>query len=67
LDELCVTVTPLLSGGTYNDQPVPRILDGIPLPGTPRPLHLHQVLESAGTLFLRYTTDDPTLDRDPAD
>lgn len=55
LDDLCLTVTPLLSGGTYEGQPVPRILDGASLPDTPRSLQLHLVLESSGTLFLRYT------------
>jgi riboflavin biosynthesis pyrimidine reductase len=55
LDELLVTLSPVLAGGSYADsRPVPRILDGPPLPESPRPLRLHHVLEDAGTLFLSY-------------
>lgn len=54
IDELCLTVTPLLSGGSYTDHPVLRILSGAPLPDSPRPIHLEHVIESDGTLFLRY-------------
>jgi riboflavin biosynthesis pyrimidine reductase len=54
VDELCLTVTPLLSGGSYSDHPVVRILEGAPLRDSPRPMHLEHVIESDGTLFLRY-------------
>jgi riboflavin biosynthesis pyrimidine reductase len=57
MDELCLTVTPLMSGGAYNGEPVPRILDGTDLPDPPRSLHLAHAIEDAGTLFLRYTTE----------
>jgi len=57
LDELCLTVSPVLVGGSYDDGPaIPRILSGAPLPDAPRPLSLVHVLEDAGTLFLRYTS-----------
>lgn len=57
LDELCLTVSPVLVGGSYDDGPaIPRILAGAPLPDAPRPLSLVHVLEDAGTLFLRYTS-----------
>ena len=48
LDELCLTVSPLLAGGEAK-----RILDGSLLQPPPR-LELHHVLESDGYLFLRY-------------
>jgi len=48
LDELCLTVSPLLVGGQS-----PRILTG-PLPGAPVGLDLVSVLEEEGALFLRY-------------
>ena len=48
LDELCLTVSPLLAGGTS-----PRILAG-PLPNAPVDLRLASVLEEEGLLFLRY-------------
>lgn len=54
LDELCLTVTPLLSGGVYADHPVPRILDGSALADSPQPIRLKHVIESDGTLFLSY-------------
>jgi len=48
LDELCLTLSPLLAGGTS-----PRILAG-PLPNAPVGLRLASLLEENGTLFLRY-------------
>lgn len=48
LDELCLTISPLLFAG-----PATRILDG-PLLGSPAHLALHQVIEDDGYLFLRY-------------
>jgi riboflavin biosynthesis pyrimidine reductase len=48
LDELCLTVAPLLAGGES-----PRILSG-PLPNAPVSLGLASVLEEDGVLFLRY-------------
>lgn len=48
LDELCLTVSPCLSGG-----PAGRILTGPTLPTAAR-LTLRQVLTEAGSLFLRY-------------
>jgi len=57
LDELCLTLSPVLAGGSYGDGPaIPRILAGAPLPDAPRPLSLVHVLEDGGTLFLRYTS-----------
>ncbi len=58
LDELLVTVSPLLAGGGYADRSdITRILAGRVLPGAPRPLRLEHVLEDDGTLFLRYLLD----------
>lgn len=55
VDEICLTVTPLLSGGRYsNGERTPRILDGAALPESPRPMRLIHVLEDSGSLFLRY-------------
>jgi riboflavin biosynthesis pyrimidine reductase len=48
LDELCLSLSPLLAGGTS-----PRILAG-PLPDGPLDLRLASVLEEDGMLFLRY-------------
>lgn len=48
LDELCLTLSPLLAGGAG-----PRIVRGAVVPG-PRPLRLASVLEDDGNLFLRY-------------
>ena len=48
LDELCLTLSPLLAGGAS-----PRILAG-PLPGAPVGLRLASVLEEEDVLFLRY-------------
>lgn len=61
LDELCLTITPLLSGGSYSqDQSVPRILEGTVLLNSPKQLHLVHVLEDGGTLFLRYVLTEPS-------
>ena len=49
LDELCLTISPLLAGG-----PGPRILAGPPLPDGPAPLRLAHVLAEDGYLFCRY-------------
>lgn len=55
LDELCLTITPLLSGGAYSQGgKIPRILGGAVLPDSPAQMQLIQVLEDSGTLFLRY-------------
>jgi riboflavin-specific deaminase-like protein len=55
LDELLLTVSPLLAGGAYSDEdPVPRILSGDALPDAPRPMTLHHLLEEDGSLFLSY-------------
>ena len=48
LDELCLTLTPVLTGGGAK-----RITDGPGLPGLER-MRLRSVLEEDGTLFLRY-------------
>lgn len=57
LDELLLTVSPMLAGGSYDGGPeIPRILAGAPLADAPRPLSLVHVLEDEGTLFLRYTS-----------
>jgi len=49
VDELCLTVSPLLAG------PGPaRILGGPPLPAAPYGLDTQHVLEEDGALFLRY-------------
>jgi len=49
LDELCLTVTPLLAG------PGPtRVVAGAPFP--PRPMTLAHVLTEDGELFCRYVT-----------
>lgn len=55
VDELCLTITPLAFGGTGSQEPVSRIIAGPLLPDAPRPMRLAHVLESDGTLFLRYT------------
>ena len=55
LDELLLTVSPMLAGGGYADgSPVPRILAGSVLDGAPAALRLHHVLEDDGSLFLSY-------------
>jgi riboflavin biosynthesis pyrimidine reductase len=55
LDELLLSVTPMLAGGSYGNGPtIPRILGGDPLPDPPRGLSLHHLLEEDGALFLSY-------------
>lgn len=49
LDELCLSLTPLLAGPA-----APRILAGPPWAGAPLPLVLTGILEEDGALFLRY-------------
>ena len=53
LDELDLTVSPLLVGGRTI-----RVLDGDPL-DPPQPLRLGQVLEEDGFLFMRYLRGEP--------
>lgn len=48
LDELCLTLGPLLLGG-----PAPRITNG-PAPDVPQSMGLHTLLEEDGFLFARY-------------
>jgi riboflavin biosynthesis pyrimidine reductase len=50
LDELCLTLSPLIAGGTAG-----RIVAGY-LPEVVEPMHLRHVLEDDGHLFLRYST-----------
>ncbi|AGL20137.1 pyrimidine reductase family protein [Actinoplanes sp. N902-109] len=47
VDEVCLTVSPLLAGGTAG-----RMASGTP--GPPRPMALRHVLSEEGMLFLRY-------------
>jgi riboflavin biosynthesis pyrimidine reductase len=55
LDELLLTVSPVLAGGAYADgHEIHRILAGSVLDDAPRPVRLHHVLEDDGTLFLSY-------------
>jgi riboflavin biosynthesis pyrimidine reductase len=55
VDELLLTVTPVLGGGSYaGGTAVPRILAGPVLPDAPRALRLHHLLEHGGSLFLSY-------------
>ncbi len=53
LDELCLTVSPVLAGPTGN-----RILAGTLPASSPQPLALAHVLEDDGYLFCRYTRKD---------
>ena len=56
LDELCLTIGPLLA------RPGPRadrIVTGHPFPAGPRPLTLAHVLEDSGFLLCRYTSKTP--------
>ncbi len=55
VDEICLTITPLAYGGTGGADPVSRIIAGPGLADAPRPMRLAHVMESDGTLFLRYT------------
>lgn len=50
LDELCLTLSPMIAGGTAG-----RIVAGY-LPDVVEPMHLQHVLEEDGHLFLRYST-----------
>ncbi|HVA60419.1 MAG TPA: pyrimidine reductase family protein [Mycobacteriales bacterium] len=52
LDELCLTISPLLVGGD-----APRILKGGPV--GPRPARLIHLLEADGELFARYALGSP--------
>lgn len=55
LDELCLTLSPVLAGGDAVGGTIAgRVLAGVPLPDPPRPMRLAHVLEDDGTLFLRY-------------
>ena len=55
LDELLLSLSPMLAGGGYESRSdILRILTGAVLPGGPHPLRLDQLLEAAGSLFLRY-------------
>lgn len=59
VDELLLTVSPLLAGGAYADRTdITRILAGQPLPSAPLGVRLAHVLEDDGTLFLRYLLQD---------
>jgi riboflavin-specific deaminase-like protein len=53
VDELCVTVAPLLAGGTAG-----RIARG-PAGAQPRPMRLAGTLRAGDVLLLRYVRDDP--------
>jgi len=52
LDELCVTVSPLVAGG-----PAPRVASSAA--AAPAAMRLASVLDQDGTLFLRYVLDRP--------
>ena len=55
LDELLLTVSPVLAGGAYADgADISRVLHGTALDDAPRDVRLHQVLEDDGSLFLSY-------------
>jgi 5-amino-6-(5-phosphoribosylamino)uracil reductase len=58
LDELCVTLSPVLVGG-----PASRIVHG-PAIDPPRRLVLHSLLAEDGFLFARYTVGEPDLSSD---
>jgi riboflavin biosynthesis pyrimidine reductase len=51
LDELCLTIAPLMTGPAAH-----RIVDGPPAAGPPQPLTLAHVLVDDGFLLTRYTT-----------
>jgi riboflavin biosynthesis pyrimidine reductase len=53
LDELCLTISPLMAGPGAS-----RIVAGTPGTGPPLPLTLAHVLEADGFLLCRYTTKD---------
>ena len=50
VDELCLSITPLLAGPGAQ-----RVVGGLPWSGPPRPLQLVGLLEEDGALFCRYT------------
>lgn len=54
MDELCLTIGPLMAGPGAS-----RIVAGAPPAGSPVPLTLAHVLEDDGSLLCRYTTKDP--------
>ena len=54
LHELCLTISPLLFGGSLDGHMAPRVLAGPALPNPPQPMSLVHVLEGDGALFLRY-------------
>ncbi|CAB4851222.1 unannotated protein [freshwater metagenome] len=55
LDEVLLTVSPLLAGGGYaGGMHIPRIMAGSPLPDAPTAMRLHQIIEEDGTLFVSY-------------
>lgn len=54
LDELCLSLSPSLTGPGAG-----RIVAGHPWTGAPRPLHLRDLLEEDGALFLRYSARQP--------
>ncbi len=54
LDELCLTIGPLLAGPGAD-----RIVTGHPFPAGPLPLTLAHVLEDSGFLLCRYTRKTP--------
>lgn len=58
LDELDLSLSPVLAGGAYPDGAPPRILAGDPLSDSPRAMRLAHVLEEDGMLFLRYLAAD---------
>jgi riboflavin biosynthesis pyrimidine reductase len=52
VDELCLSITPMLTGPGAR-----RIVAGVPWSGDPRPLRLAGLLEEDGALFCRYRLD----------
>jgi riboflavin biosynthesis pyrimidine reductase len=60
VDELCLTVSPLLAGGGAG-----RIATGVP--GPPRRMALRHILAEDDMLFLRYARRNPALVDEPVD
>ncbi len=55
VDELCVSISPLVAGGSYPEgQATERILSGRILPDSPRTAVLTGLCEQDGSLFCRY-------------
>ena len=55
LDELLLTVSPVLAGGSYADGTgIPRVLAGAPMEHAPRSMRLQHLLEDDGSLFLSW-------------